>query len=364
VDLSESGTFNSRHGFTSVVAGTRIRSGFSVDDFGALVANGSDLSKFDGSTLTKIADLGSPYGRVSYADTQNGIVWSDGLKIGVVRNWTNTSLAPNTPNPLPQVQVITGGSFPEGNYQISYAAQMADGRRSPMSFPVEIYIPVNGRLSITMPAQPYPVHVFLTPPNGSTFFRVGSFSSGSLIVGSSNTSGEGVRFEVEEVIPPCRVLGFHNGRILAAIGGLLIYSKAYSSLYRPASDFIPFPSDIRLIASVASGVFIATEKATHFIAVDINEGTLTDVATFGATDGTLVSLPNSTDLMWFTPRGQVRVTQDGSFTLLQDKQIQFPNSAVGAAMFRETDGARQYVATLANPVPSGSAVARSFFELE
>jgi hypothetical protein len=87
---------------------------------------------------------------------------------------------------------------------------------------------------------------------------------------------------------------------------------------------------------------------------------MTEVAPYGAVEGTLTEVPNSTDLMWFTPRGQLRATQGGALTLLQDKEIQFPTAAIGASVFRETNGMRQHITTLAEPVPTGSAVARSF----
>jgi hypothetical protein len=172
--------------------------------------------------------------------------------------------------------------------------------------------------------------------------------------------GEPVRYEVEAEIPPARILAYRNGRIYSATGSMVYFTQPWSYLFRPLSDYIPLPDDVRLIAAVDAGLFICTATKTWFLAGEPQEATLTEVAPYGAVEGTLTELPNSTDLMWFTPRGQLRTTQAGEFALLQDKEIQFPSAPLGASVFRETNGMRQHITTMAAPTETGAAVARSF----
>jgi hypothetical protein len=141
---------------------------------------------------------------------------------------------------------------------------------------------------------------------------------------------------------------------------MVYYTQPWSMLFRPMSDYIPLPDDVRLLAAVDAGLFIATASRTWFLAGEPQEATMTEIAPYGAAGGTLAEVPNSTDLMWFTPRGQLLAKQDGSFSLLQDKDIQFPSAPFGASVYREINGMRQHITTLAEPTPTGAAVARSF----
>jgi hypothetical protein len=362
VDLSASGTFQTRQGSTSVVAAENARSAFTVDNTGSLIAVGDELMRFDGTSLTTLDALGSAFARVAYVKTPMGVVWSDGYVAKIVRNWTSGPLLPPWPNPLPTFTVSTGGSLRQGTYLLTFAAVFADGRRSSFTYPLLATVPENGRITVNVGTQPNAVQVFMTAPDGSIFYRQGQVSSGALNIALHNDGGEPIHYEVEDVIPPARILAQRNGRVYAATGGMLVYTQPWSMLHRPGVDYIPLPENIRLLAAVDAGVFVAADSKTWFLAGEPQEASFTEVAPYGAVEGTLAEVPNSTDLMWFTPRGQVRATQGGEFTLLQDKQIQFPKAAVGAATYRETNGMRQFIATLSDPVPTGSAVARSFME--
>jgi len=362
VDLSASGTFQTRQGSSSILAAQDARSAFSVDSTGALIAVGDELHKFNGTLLTKLDDLGSAFARVAYVKTPMGVVWSDGYFTKLVKNWSSGRLLPSKPNPQPTFTVSTGGSLVQGDYMLCFAAVFPDGRRSPMTIPLVAEVPQNGRITVDVGSQANSVQVFMTAPDGSVFYKQGQLSSGVLNIGLHNDSGEPIRFEVEDEIPPARILAFRNGRVFAATGGMLVYTQPWSLLHRPGVDYIPLPENIRLLAAVDAGVFVATDSKTWFLSGEPQEASFTEVAPYGAVEGTLTEVPNSTDLMWFTPRGQIRASQDGSFNLLQDKQIQFPAAAVGAAVYRETNGMRQFIATLSEPVPSGSVAARSFME--
>lgn len=364
VDLTAAGTLQTRAGVTEAIEAENCRSLFSVDAMGALAAVGSNLVQFTGSAFANLATLASPFARVAYTKTPMGVVWSDGFTMNMVRVWVNGPLLPSTPNPTPAVSVASGGSLIEGTYGVSFAAVMPDGRRSAMTIPVYVDVPAAGRIEISSPAQAYPVNVYVSAPNGEVFYRCGRFQSGAFSVGTLNQDGESMVYEVMDLLPAGRVLGYHDGRLLSAVGAYLFYSQPYSlGLHKPASDYIPFKSDIKLIASLSPGVLIVATEDEHWrISGEINQATAVQIAPYGAVEGTMAEVPNSKSLMWFTPRGQLRAGQDGSIELLQDAQIQFPTAPLGAGVFRETNGMRQYIASLSQPVPSGAAVARSFMD--
>jgi len=365
VDLSASGTFQTRAGFELATEAQNPRSLFPVNSIGAFVAVGSQLMRFSGSSLAYVADLASPYASVGYAKTPNGIVWSDGFNMGLVRNWINGPLLPATPNPVPSVVASSGGALPAGTYGVSFASLMPDGRRSPMTVPVYVDVVEGGRLDFTTTAQPLPVVVFVTAGNGDVFYKSGTVQSGTVSIGIDQQSGEVVAYEPTEMIPPGRALAWHDGRLLSAVGPMLYHSQPFSmGLHRPATDFIPFPDDIRLIAPLNPGVLIVATESSHWLISGslAQPESMVEIAPYGAVAGTITEVPNSKALMWFTPRGQVSASPGGELALLQDRQIQFPRASTGAGVFRETNGMRQYIASLSNPVPSGAVVARSFID--
>jgi hypothetical protein len=261
---------------------------------------------------------------------------------------------------MPTVSVSTGGSLIAGVYGVSFAASLPDGRRSPMSYPLSVEVPENGRITVNIGTQPNPVQVFVTAASGSIYYRQGQASAGQFNIAMHAAQGEPVRYQVEAEIPPARMLTYRNGRIYSAVGPMVYFTQPWSFLFRPMSDYIPMPEDVRMIVGVDAGLFICTATKTWFLSGEPQEATMTEVAPYGAVEGTLTELPNSTDLMWFTPRGQIRATQSGEFSLLQDKAIQFPSAALGASVFRETNGMRQHITTMAAPTETGAAVARSF----
>jgi hypothetical protein len=365
VDLSASGTFQTRAGFELAAAASNPRSMFPVNSVGALVAVGSELMRFAGSSFSKVADLASSYAAVGYTKTPLGIVWSDGFNMGLVKNWINSQLLPAMPNPVPSVSVSAGGALPEGTYGVSFATTLPDGRRSPMTVPVYVDVPEGGRINVSTTSQAIPVLVFCTAVNGDVFYKVTPIQNGAISIGIDQQSGEAVTYEPSELIPPGRVLGFHDGRILSAVGPILYHSQPFSmGLHRPATDFIPFPADIRIIAPLNPGVLIVGTEQSHWLISGslAQPESMVEIAPYGAVAGTMTEVPNSKALMWFTARGQVSASPSGELSLLQDAQIQFPRAHIGAGVFRETNGMRQYLATLANPVSSGAVVARSFID--
>jgi hypothetical protein len=364
VDLSTASTFQTRPGFTLAISEAQCRSMFSVDAMASLMAVGSELRKFTGSASTKVADIASPFVSVAYTKTPFGPVWSDGFRMRLVRNWIDEPLLPPDPNPSPSVSASSGGSLLAGAYGVAFAAVMPDGRKSAMTVPVYVDVPASGRIQISTSAQAYPLAIYVTATNGELFYREAIIQSGSASIGILNQAGEPASFDVLQMLPAGRVLGYHDGRLLSAVGPYLYHGQPYSlGLHKPDSDFILFPDDIRIIASLDTGILIvATESAHWRITGPLSQASMTQIAPYGASLGTMVDLPNSKGLMWFTPRGPLSASQDGSISLLQDAEIQFPRADVGASVFRETNGMRQYITTLSQPVPSGAAVARSFMD--
>ena len=87
-----------------------------------------------------------------------------------------------------------------------------------------------------------------------------------------------------------------NGRLLVAVGSLLIYSEPFMpGLYRPSKNYIPFPAPITVLEACGAGVFVAADK-TYWLGGEITAASLAEVLPYGAvprSGGTDPSAPNT-----------------------------------------------------------------------
>lgn len=360
VDLTEVGTFQRRPGSERVITGSNVRSLTSSGGYGYYAA-GSNLYRFDGVAPSEsIATLASPFANVCYAETPSGLAWSDGFTLNLLRSGVTARLVPSMPNPAPIAVGQSGGSLREGMYAVCFATVLASGLRSALTEPAFVQVPENGRIRLTMASLLATVDVFVTAPDGDIFYRDRTLPIGTTLQDLSviTSSGEPVVHEVTASLPPADILAYSNGRLLSAQGQFVRYSLPYSlGLYKPGSGYIPFPDVVTLVAAVEGGVYMATAKKTWFFpGGDLSKSNMVEVAPYGATPGTLATIPNSQDVTWFSQRGPVRAGIDGSISLLQDKQIAFAPADSGASIYRETNGLRTLITALSGSSPgSGTA---------
>lgn|GEM_PF-3545738 len=370
VDLSAAGTFQRRAGYDLVQATGNGRGLFAPKSgICAYYAAGNQLMHFDGeATSTPIKTLASAVSEMAYADTPRGVVASDGYSLSLLDDLTVSDLSPASVSPRPVASASPGGALPAGAYMVTTAHVDAQGQRSSFDLPQSVDVPAGGRITLTRAASPQRLVVFVTAPDGEVFYNAGTMLPGetSLDVAISSTGGEPMAYTVMAPLPAGEALAYHKGRLYSAVGNIVAHSMAFNlGLYRPAVDFIPLDARVTLLAAVEGGLYIGTAKAIHFLPSGTPEqATLRKVAGYGAVKGTLATIPDSTDVMFFTDRGPVRATSTGELALLQDRDIAFSKSDSGAALVRESNGMRQFLATLANPAPSAAAVMGSYMDAE
>lgn len=370
VDLSAVGTFQRRAGFDRVEGASTGRGLFAPKSgVCAYFASGNQLMHFDGeATVTAIKTLASPVSDMAYADTPLGVACSDGFSLALLEDNAVKDLSPASVSPRPQAIGAVGGALPVGAYMVTTAHVDAFGQRSEFDMPQSVDVPALGKITLVRASSPQRLAVFVTSPDGEVFYKAGVMLPGetTMDIVVSNTSGEPMAYTVMAPLPAGSALAYSKGRLYSAVGNIVTYSLPYNlGLYRPAVDFIVVDAPVTILAGVEGGLYIGTTKAVYFQPAGTPEGsTLPKVAGFGAIKGTVAFMPDSTDVMFFTDRGPVRGTSSGALTLLQDRDIAFSKSDAGAALVRETNGMRQFVAALSNPAPSAAAVFGSYMDAE
>ena len=90
---------------------------------------------------------------------------------------------------------------------------------------------------------------------------------------------------------------------------------------------------------------------------------MAELLPYGAVEGSATRIENSNDIAWFSSRGLVIGTQDGQAKNVQEDAVAVEPAATGATLFREQDGMRQLVSSLAGAQTSRAA-ADSFMTME
>lgn len=164
-------------------------------------------------------------------------------------------------------------------------------------------------------------------------------------------------------MPPCSILKHHNGRLYGAAGKTVWYTDPFVDAVDAQRNFLQFPSDVTVIASVTGGIWIVADK-TYFFRGGGPENFVQEVQLeYGAVPGTAREIPNSNDVTWFSVRGVTVATQDGAIKNVQEENVAPDTGTSGASIVREENGVKQLITTINNPTVSPMA-ARDWMDME
>ncbi len=367
VDLTDAGSFQRRPGVTRKGEDTNCRGLFSAGDHGYYAA-GAQLKMIDvsGSSFD-VVTLPSPHAPLNFTETPYGVVVSDTYSLRLLSGVNVLPLTPPALNPEPSVAAGAGGLI-AGTYALMFAAEdPVTKQRSVMTYPVEITVPDGSAVVVTVPAYARDTAVFMTAVGGEIFYREQTIPAGSttVTVSLATSSGEPLAYQHMSELPPGNIMAHFFGRLISVRDNYLAYSAPYClGMYRPSRDYIIMSDPITMVAPLERGLIIATAKGTWLLpGTDIATAEMRQVAPFGAVPGTLTTVPNSSDLMWFSDRGPVR-ERNGEITLLQDENIAFAPAQAGASVVREENGLRQFITVLTGNSPTAAAVVGSYIEAE
>lgn len=253
------------------------------------------------------------------------------------------------------------GQVPEGRYRIG-VTKLINGKESGSNV-IEKVIGEKSALEITF-TDDGEHRVYCSNANGSTMYFQGE-TTGSYSM-TNDPVENSLRLESAwlQPFPFCTMLDSHNGRIVGANGRFLYFTRPMQPhLHHPAEDYLQFPTDITVIASVANGIYICADKTYFVSAIGSNEMMQRVVLEFGAVKGTTVRLPD-TSIAWFTKYGQVLAGASGEVRLL-NQGVYSPDVADnGTAGFIEHNG-NQMITTTMKGDPQGSQLkSTDYWDLE
>ena len=175
---------------------------------------------------------------------------------------------------------------------------------------------------------------------GNKVYYCNGSEQGYLFEGSSNIWSVGDYFGPStdrSFTVPDRLnhLEIHSGRMYSSVGSVLYWSEPFRfDLFDQVRNFISFHSNIRMVLSVAGGLFISTEWNTYFLTGnDPTKFTLVKIASFPAlewsacnemVDGADIGFDPGLCGLWNSVEGAILGFPSGQILNLTKEKIIYP----------------------------------------
>lgn len=286
----------------------------------------------------------------------DAVVWSDGQRLGVIRNGVAGELVPQAPNPVPVVNVVAG-AMPAGRYLLAFTRVTSAGESAATKSAQFDLADGSGFVITGMDAA---TQVYMSGPNGDIL----TAAAGDTIVSLTNT---GPRCEtlLLERMPAGQIVRHYNSSLLVARGSMLCRSEPYRyGLWNPGKSYIQFPAPITVVEPCVAGVFVCADR-TYWLAGDLAATTMQPVLPYGAVAGSGVrsGTDDNVRTFWVSPHGLVMGTPDGAAKAVQEKDLTFSGAARAATLYREGQGIAQAIFTRQGIQPLATA-SRGFVAAE
>lgn len=372
VDVPTSGQPRRRGGSASLIASIRTHSLWAPNHgtAGFYLSDGA-LHRFtaDGLSTTLLTGL-SPLARGVFCEIPGrGIAFSNGQVIKRIVDGIVKPFAITQAKDLPLLTASIGGALIAGSYEVAISHVDAAGEESGITISNYVDVLDGGKIIVNLPRARDPAavktRVYVSARNSEHDYLNAELpvSATSYEIVLTNDGGRRASTMFLAPLPAGDILAFYNGRTYSHANGVLYYTEPWSGQYQPLANYVPFPVGASIVAPMPDGLFIVADK-TYFLPGDaaIN-GNLRVVAETTGVRGTLVRMPNSTNVMWFTPRGLALAGPGGSLSFVQEKNVAVQPAVEGAALYREDDGLHQVITSLRDPSAS-VAGARSWFTVK
>ena len=312
-----------------------------------------DISNGTSQAITSISGDRTRREFLSYELVEDKVYFSNcfcngiyDYKSGVVSDWGIT--LPDQP-----VLVEIGGGLVSGTYHVTFTNIDSNGS-----------ISGNGQIaSIILNSDNSGIQV-LNRPSGALVWATDSNNYHFMLIGDVDAISEIPTSEPLPTFlcspPPCfSIIHSAFGRIWGAVDDTLYYSEPYQfGLFKLSSNFFKFDSEITLIASVASGIFIGMKDRTVFLNGTEPEQMSELSAGAGSIRGTLSyanNLPELGDILgtpekgfvdvpvWRTTEGIVAGNITGKLYNLTKHKLKMGLPSYGASMYRQNNGGFQFL---------------------
>jgi len=353
-DVDAAGRVNKRDGFTEFIELPNAHSLWACEDCMLCCGSGKLYDITTGELVEIAADSNITAAfPLSYVLVEGRVYISNEYWNGVYDLTTRTILNWGVALPTQPILLRTDGNLPVGTYHITLTNfDSVTGEMSGNGQIASITLDSEGGIEVLN--RPVNSLVWATDSDSYTFQLVGDI---------------GVVVDIPTIEPlpsfmcspplPLTCLTYAFGRVWGARGDTLYYSEPYRiGWFKLSSNFFKFNSNITLIASVPTGLFIGMETQTVFLAGSEPEQMAQTSAGAGSIRGTLAycnNLPELGDILgtaektfvdvpvWRTVDGIVAGNVSGRLFNLTKHKIRIGKIDKGASLYRQKCGSFQFL---------------------
>lgn len=362
IDIDKTGGIRKRKGYSLKISGK----------FHSLWADGDDCFAVKDGTLVRIRSDYSTKALVSgIADNEkivyekyDGAVYftSSGHK-GIIEGDTVVSFGIDFPNPRPTLTVTTG-ILTKGTYQVALTYVTSEGRESGAGLAQIIEVPVNGGIAISnIPSSTDSrvdrVRIYCSTPNGEVLYLVEEIPHGTTSWTIKDVHGGITPLKSFNVYaaPNGHIIRQAHGYMFIAQDNILWYSEPFApEWWKPHSNFMLFEDRIRAVMPTEGGMWVAADKLYYLSGRSpqtMNKKAVEPVKAVEGSDvrivGAYIFIENTPiGYKWLvsTDKGIFVCFNDGIALNMTEKNVVFPESDEGTAVFVQEDGINRYMALL------------------
>lgn len=363
VDVVDDGTLRRRAG-TTQLSPEPLHSLWGDGGPVGYAVRGTELLALDARGGVRVVQGGMvPNRPVSFTRLNGAVFYSDGLRLGAVRD---AQVLPLTPvlSQEPQAQARGEGSLDAGRYQLVFTVFGPMGESAATEpVVVEVADSQQGQGSIYMSGLPLvppgmELRCYMTGPNGSMFHRaeMAEFGGAALITTQSDTGALAETMGLMPM-PAGQILRAHKSRMLCARGHVLFYSQAFAPLLAdPVAGYVAFDALITLVRPCGQGVYVAAGR-TYWFAGDLSIADMQEVLPYGALPGSdSCHSKNPETVFWMSEHGLVRANSAGQLMNVQEENLAIEGGQRAATYLRERGGQRHVIAATQSPGIARGAV--------
>ena len=373
-DIDRNGKLHRRLGTTRVIPLTASHSIWARDLDTAFCADGEDLLlvKRDANDNLSSSVLRSGglqlYRPISYVDVNGDVYYSNGVVTGkILADDSHVDWGCPKPTSSPVLAAASPGLLPAGYYRVAFSYLNDSGEESGLTQSSFIQLTSAGAISVSgiptaVPTGVDSIRVWVSKQNSETLYLYDTYPANtvSLEINLSSTLGQAAEDRRLEQMLAADMLAYYNGRIYGASGTMAWFTEALRyGLYDPRRNFLMFKRGVNIMLPVTDGIYFGTPDKVYFYAgKGPGEFVPRVVCNFGAVKGTGMEFPKKEEqdgvvVGWFSERGFVKAYDGGRVQMGDKERTMIGQYDQGAAMYRESRGIRQILATMRQKTRSG-----------
>jgi hypothetical protein len=374
IDVDKKGGLQKRHGYHKVASGIISALWASTAGLGCFGVVGGELveiySDYSFSTPLFTLNAGTT---LSFEEVDNKIYFCNSYYTGIIENGILKTWGITKTQPILNLSITTG-NLQAGEYQVSYTFVNNEGIESGCSESQPIILPTDSSgITFTLSSVIDPsiafARVYCSTQNGRSLFYSGiCLSNSSYTISTTSTLSNPLRTFNLDKAPTGQIVKYHNGRLYVAQDNILWYSEKYQyQHFRMDSNYIEFPTRIKEVMPLESGMWIGSDKLYFLDGTEPEKFNRVTKDIAGVVEGTGIKVNgiyslvpgNPSSYYWLvtTNLGVYSLMEQGSLINQTISNVELESADSGNGLFLRANGMNQYLSMLKpNSTPNNSVI--------